>query len=111
MTELHQGQRDLTGFRRRLLVMAALVLLAFALLAWRLHVLQVQRHEDLARQAESNRTAIVPIVPHRGDIMDRNGVVLATNYKAYTLEITPSCARDAARPAAFPAPAGGLAQL
>ncbi|MBR6976462.1 MAG: penicillin-binding protein 2 [Ottowia sp.] len=90
MTELHQGQRDLTGFRRRLLVMAALVLLAFALLAWRLHVLQVQRHEDLARQAESNRTAIVPIVPHRGDIMDRNGVVLATNYKAYTLEITPS---------------------
>ena len=63
MTELHQGQRDLTGFRRRLLVMAALVLLAFALLAWRLHVLQVQRHEELAQQAESNRTAIVPIVP------------------------------------------------
>lgn len=90
MTELHQGQRDLTGFRRRLLVMAVLVLLAFALLAWRLHVLQVQRHEELAQQAESNRTAIVPIVPHRGDIMDRNGVVLATNYKAYTLEVTPS---------------------
>ncbi|MBQ9578027.1 MAG: penicillin-binding protein 2, partial [Ottowia sp.] len=73
-----------------MLVMAVLVLLAFALLAWRLHVLQVQRHEDLARQAESNRTAIVPIAPHRGDIIDRNGVVLATNYKAYTLEVTPS---------------------
>ena len=90
MTELHQAQHELSGFRRRLLAMAALVLLGFAVLAWRLHVLQVQRHEDLARQAESNRTAIVPIVPHRGDIMDRNGVVLATNYKAYTLEITPS---------------------
>ena len=90
MTELHQTQHELKRFRRRLLVMAALVLLAFALLAWRLHVLQVQRHEDLARQAESNRTAIVPIVPHRGEIMDRNGIVLATNYKAYTLEVTPS---------------------
>ncbi len=41
-------------------------------------------------QAESNRTAIVPIVPNRGVIMDRNGIVLATNYSAYTLEITPS---------------------
>ena len=90
MTDLHQGASAFQGFRRRLLVMAALVLLCFALLAWRLHVLQVQRHEDLARQAESNRTAIVPIAPHRGEILDRNGVVLATNYKAYTLEITPS---------------------
>jgi penicillin-binding protein 2 len=28
-------------------------------------------------------------VPNRGLIVDRNGVVLATNYSAYTLEITP----------------------
>ena len=56
----------------------------------RLVFLQVVRHEDLAEQAESNRTAIVPVVPNRGLILDRNGVVLATNYAAYTLEITPS---------------------
>jgi penicillin-binding protein 2 len=49
----------------------------------------VHRHDDLAEQAESNRTAVVPIVPNRGLILDRNGVVLATNYSAYTLEITP----------------------
>ncbi|MEO6320097.1 MAG: penicillin-binding protein 2, partial [Polaromonas sp.] len=41
-------------------------------------------------QAESNRTAVVPIVPNRGLILDRNGIVLASNYSAYTLEITPS---------------------
>jgi len=56
----------------------------------RLIYLQVVRHEDLAEQAENNRTAVVPIVPNRGLIVDRNGVVLATNYSAYTLEITPS---------------------
>ena len=33
---------------------------------------------------------MVPIVPNRGLIVDRNGVVLATNFSAYTLEITPS---------------------
>jgi penicillin-binding protein 2 len=60
----------------------------------RLAYLQVWRHEDLLAQAESNRTAIVPIVPNRGLILDRNGVVLASNYSAYTLEITPSKTAD-----------------
>jgi len=55
-----------------------------------LFYLQVIRYDDLNAAAESNRTAIVPIVPNRGVIMDRNGVVVATNYSAYTLEITPS---------------------
>jgi penicillin-binding protein 2 len=41
-------------------------------------------------QAEGNRIALVPIVPNRGLIVDRHGVVLASNYSAYTLEITPS---------------------
>ncbi|MBC7726794.1 MAG: penicillin-binding protein 2, partial [Microbacteriaceae bacterium] len=34
--------------------------------------------------------AVLPVVPNRGLIVDRNGVVLATNYSAYTLGITPS---------------------
>ena len=81
---------ELGRFRRRLLAASAFVLLAFAVLAGRLLVLQVLRHEELATQAEANRVAVVPIVPNRGLIVDRNGVVLATNYSAYTLEITPS---------------------
>jgi penicillin-binding protein 2 len=45
-------------------------------------------------QAENNRTAILPTVPNRGTIIDRNGIVLANNYSAYTLEITPSRVKD-----------------
>jgi len=67
-------------------VASLVMLLAFFLLALRLVYLQVIRYDDLNEQAESNRTAIVPIVPNRGLILDRNGVVLATNYSAYTLE-------------------------
>jgi hypothetical protein len=52
----------------------------------RLIYLQVLRHDELATQAEANRIAVVPVVPNRGQIVDRNGVVLATNYSAYTLE-------------------------
>jgi penicillin-binding protein 2 len=65
-------------------------LIALGVLFLRLFYLQVIRYDELNAAAESNRTAIVPIVPNRGVIMDRNGVVLATNYSAYTLEITPS---------------------
>ena len=90
MTELRNSEADASRFRLRALVIAALVLFAFGLVVARLVYLQVVRHEDLADQAESNRTAVVPIVPNRGLILDRNGVVLATNYAAYTLEITPS---------------------
>jgi penicillin-binding protein 2 len=60
----------------------------------RLFYLQVIRHEDLLEQAENNRTAVLPTVPNRGTILDRNGVVLANNYSAYTLEITPSRVKD-----------------
>ncbi len=90
MTELRNVEADLSRFRARVLVASIVVVLAFVLLASRLVYLQVVRHTDLDEQAESNRTAIVPIVPNRGLILDRNGIVLATNYSAYTLEITPS---------------------
>ena len=88
--DLRNIDADLHLFRRRIFVFTALVLLCFFLLLCRLMYLQLWRHEDLLAQAESNRTAIVPIVPNRGLIQDRNGVVLASNYSAYTLEITPS---------------------
>jgi penicillin-binding protein 2 len=90
MTELRNVQADLARFRTRVFVVSVVVVLCFCLLGARLFYLQVVRHDDLRAQAESNRTSIVPIVPTRGLIEDRNGVVLASNYSAYTLEITPS---------------------
>ena len=90
MTELRNVEADLSRFRARVLVASLAVLVCFLLLVARLVFLQVVRHEDLQEQAEANRIAIVPIVPNRGLILDRNGIVLASNYSAYTLEIAPS---------------------
>ena len=94
MTELKNVEQELSRFNARLLAAAAFVLFGFALLAARLVHLQVFKHEELSTQAENNRIAVVPIVPNRGLIVDRNGVVLANNYSAYTLEITPSKAGE-----------------
>ncbi|HSI53873.1 MAG: penicillin-binding protein 2 [Ramlibacter sp.] len=90
MTVLRDVEADLSRFRVRVFVASMAVLVCFLLLASRLVYLQVVRHTDLNEQAENNRTSIVPLVPNRGLILDRNGIVLATNYSAYTLEITPS---------------------
>src|SRR5690349_18595646 len=94
MTELKNVEQELGRFRTRLLAAALFVLCAFGLLVFRLVVLQVMRHDELSTQAENNRIAVVPIVPNRGLIVDRNGVVLANNYSAYTLEITPTKVDD-----------------
>lgn len=94
MTELRNVESDLALFRTRVLVIGLAVLVAFGLIAARLVWLQVIRHDELLAQAETNRTAILPVVPNRGQILDRAGRVLATNYSAYTLEITPSRVND-----------------
>ncbi len=94
MTELKNLEAELGRYRARLWAAAGFVLFCFGLLAFRLTVLQIVRHDDLATQAENNRIAVVPIVPNRGLIVDRHGVVLANNYSAYTLEITPSKVED-----------------
>jgi penicillin-binding protein 2 len=90
VTEFKDNDREIHQFRMRLTALVALVFICFGLLVARFVWLQVLRHDQFALQAEGNRIALVPIVPNRGLIVDRNGVVLARNYSAYTLEITPS---------------------
>ena len=87
---LRDQQRELSVFRNRLLLAGLLILTAFALLVGRFTWLQVVQREYYHTLAEANRISVVPVVPNRGVIYDRNGEVLAANYSAYTLEITPS---------------------
>ncbi|MDR3352690.1 MAG: penicillin-binding protein 2 [Zoogloeaceae bacterium] len=88
--DFHRPDLELQRFRRRVRLMAACVLLALTALFARLFHLQVTQEEYYATRAESNRISLVPIAPTRGNIEDRNGIVLARNHSAFTLEITPS---------------------
>ncbi|GAB3449358.1 penicillin-binding protein 2 [Massilia solisilvae] len=90
MTEIKDNDREIHLFRMRLTAVVVFVFICFGLLVARFVWLQVIKHSEYMAQAEDNRIALVPIVPNRGLIVDRNGVVLARNYSAYTLEITPS---------------------
>ncbi len=72
----------------RVVVAGVFAAVCFAGLGWRLWHLQVERYEGLAERADRNRIAVVPIPPRRGEIFDRNGEVLARNYRDYTLSVT-----------------------
>lgn len=80
-------QRD---FTLRLVVAFVFILLFFGILLARFVYLQVHRHEDYVAQAATNRISLIPTPPIRGQITDINGVVLAQNYPAYSLEIIPN---------------------
>jgi len=93
-SEMRNAEREVFLFRRRLIIAGVLALGAFGALFARFVYLQVFQHDHYRMLAESNRVAIVPIVPNRGVITDRNGVVLAQSYSAYTLELTPARIRN-----------------
>jgi penicillin-binding protein 2 len=92
--EFCNPQEGLERFRARIAVAGGFVLVCLGLLFARFFWLQVVQHDHYLTRAEANRISLVPITPNRGLIVDRNGEVLARNYSAYTLEITPSQVRD-----------------
>src|SRR5690242_19615240 len=94
VAELKNIRRELHYFQLRLAVAGAIVLAGFGVLFARFFYLQVIEHQYYDTRAEDNRISIVPIPPNRGLILDRNGVVLARNYSAYTLELTLSKIAD-----------------
>ena len=92
--EIRDSERELQRFRGRLAMLGIFVLSLFGLLFLRFFYLQVIQHGHYSTLAEANRISVLPIAPHRGIIVDRNGIQLAHNYSAYTLEITPSKVPD-----------------
>src|SRR5450759_542853 len=88
--EFKNHQREIFHFQLRLVVGIGFL----SVLLVRFVYLQVARHSYYQTLSESNRIAVVPIVPNRGLILDRNGVVLAHNYSGYTLEINQNKTAD-----------------
>ena len=77
-------------FNRRLLAAFVFIVLLFCLLIARFTYLQVIKRDEYVLKATTNRITLIPTPPIRGEIVDINGVVLAHNYPAYSLELIPS---------------------
>nr|WP_252866370.1 penicillin-binding transpeptidase domain-containing protein [Wohlfahrtiimonas chitiniclastica] len=68
--------------------MLIIIIACFTLLLTQLFHLQINLHHKYATMSDSNRIQLIPMPPTRGQIFDRNGVVLATNVPSFNLTIT-----------------------
>lgn len=84
-TERYHRQR----FALRVGVIAGFVVALCAVLIARFYWLQITQYDNFIEQSNANSLTKLPIAPVRGDIIDRNGVILARNYPAFSLEIVP----------------------
>lgn len=74
-------------FMRRTLVVFTLILIAIGVLISNLYYLQINSFESYQTRSNSNRISVQTIVPNRGLIYDRNGIILAENRPVYSLEV------------------------
>ena len=89
MEKIGNIKREKTVFKSRVILSAVIMLLITLILILRLFNLQVTKHDYYLEEALGNQMQNLPITPIRGDILDRNGKVLATNEFSYILTITP----------------------
>ncbi|MBI3637991.1 MAG: penicillin-binding protein 2, partial [Candidatus Rokubacteria bacterium] len=92
------------GLRVRVLVLAALLGVAFAGVTARLAWLQIVRHADFETMAERQYSRTVVLPGPRGPIVDRYGAPLATTSPAQSLFAQPRSVGDPVRVAARLAP-------
>ncbi|HSC81462.1 MAG TPA: penicillin-binding protein 2 [Chitinolyticbacter sp.] len=91
---LKNDRTERSSYEVRFVAAVLFVLALFGVLLVRFFWLQVVQHDRYMTLAEANRISLVPVAPSRGVIRDRNGVILAHNYSAYTLEIAPARIAD-----------------
>ena len=77
-------------FKQRLGFLTALISIAFLVIIGRFFYLQMFKYDFYKGLSENNRITVIPNVPNRGLIMDRNGIIMADNNFVYSLEITSS---------------------
>ncbi|SDW87085.1 stage V sporulation protein D [Paenibacillus sp. CF384] len=86
--------------RRRLFTALLIGILAFLLLAGRLGYVQLWKGEELAAKAEDSWRREIPFSAKRGEILDRNGTMLAYNISSPTVMAIPAQIKDAKSTAA-----------
>jgi penicillin-binding protein 2 len=83
------GKSDIP-IERRLRLIGAFIIVVFAIFVLRLFQLQIVEGEALRERSERNSVRTIRLEAPRGDILDREGRVLATHRAAYELQVIPS---------------------
>ncbi len=69
----------MTAYKRRVIIIAFLLIFGFGYVTFKLTLIQLRDHSYYLAKALKQQVNKVVIAPRRGDIVDRNGEVLATS--------------------------------
>lgn len=89
-----QIKHDRRRINRRSLLLAAGQLGFAGVLGWRLRDLQIMQADQYQLMAEENRINVRLLPPQRGEIYDRNGLILAENEPSYRITLVKELAGD-----------------
>ena len=94
VTTIKDVEQESRLFFSRIMAASVIFALLVLVLVGRLIDLQIFDHEHYTTQSIENRVKITALIPTRGLIYDRNGVLLAQNLPAFSLEVIPEQVPD-----------------
>jgi len=94
MEKIANTKRERKVFKSRIMIASLFMIAMTFILVLRLFNLQITKYEYYTEESLGNQMQTLPITPIRGNILDRNGKVLATNEFSYRLTITPEKIND-----------------
>ena len=94
MEKIANTKRERKVFKSRIMIAYLFMIAMTFILVLRLFNLQITKYEYYTEESLGNQMQTLPITPIRGNILDRNGKVLASNEFSYRLTITPEKIND-----------------
>ena len=87
MKKEKQIYEDLTPIQNKAQITFVLVGIIFLLLLFFFWKVQILDHKKYWRQSEANRIREIILLPQRGLIKDKNGIILATNVASFQVSV------------------------
>lgn len=86
--------REARIIKHRIVAAVVIMVAMFGVILARLVYLQIARHDHYTTLSQDNRVKVIPVPPGRGLIYSRDGVLLAENRPAFSLEVVPERVTD-----------------
>ena len=106
-----EGNQERSAQIRRAAVVGILLLAGFVAVLARVLYLQTARFDDYGKRVSSQMTRDYEVEPIRGDILDADGLTLATNIITYRVFVSPKAVATAQNSMLENAPDGEVADL
>lgn len=78
------------NLQRRIVILGIVIAIAFAVMFTRLWFMQIVSGDEYRKKAEGNRIREISVEAPRGQILDRNGLVMVKNRNALTISVVPA---------------------